>query len=243
MAEGRVVAIAGASSGIGRETALFLAKNGYRVAICARRKDLLNEIAEIIHGEGGEVLAIKADMTLWEEAQNFIQSTQLEFGRIDVLFNNAGAGIRFSDFDDLTIKEINDGIAINLTTVLYGCKAVLPYMKKQKEGHIINTTSILGKRARAGLAVYTAAKHGVHGFSRALFNEVKKYGVRVTILGPAMINTEWAEKTGIKLPFSKGKMLEKQDIAQVILQVIRTPAHFTLWNIDLMALDQTIDPL
>lgn len=109
-------------------------------------------------------------------------------------------------------------------------------------GHIINTTSILGKRARAGLAVYTAGKYGVDGFSRALFNEVKKYGVKVTILGPAMINTKWAEKAGIKLPFSKGRMLEEQDIAQVILQIIQTSAHFTLWNVDLITLDQTIDP-
>ena len=239
----KVVAIAGASSGIGKETALHLAKEGYAVSICARRESLLEEISESIRSRSGQVLTVKADLTKWDEARNFIQATVEEFGRIDVLFNNAGAGIRFTDFENLTVEEIEDGIAINLTSVLYGCKAVIPVMKKQKSGHIINTTSILGKRARAGLAVYTAGKHGVDGFSRALFNEVKKHGIKVTILGPTMIHTRWAEKAGIKVPFSKGKMLEPEDIAQVIQNIIETPSYFTIWSVDLMTLEQTIDPL
>lgn len=243
MAEGRVVAIAGASSGTGKAMASHLAKKGYRVSICARREKLVNEIVNSINESKGKAIAVKADMTRWEDAENFINRTVGEFGRVDVLVNNVGAGIRFTDFENLTLEEIDDGIAVNLTSVLYGCKAVIPMMKRQKGGHIINVTSLLGKRARAGFSVYTAGKHGVDGFSRALFNEVKKYGIKVSILGPAMINTQWAEKAGIEVPFSQGRMLEPEDIAGMVELLIETPDHFTVWAIDLMALDQTINPL
>jgi len=182
-------------------------------------------------------------MTDWEQAKSFVERTIDKFGRIDVMINNVGAGIKYADFDDLSIEEIDEGIKVNLMSVLYGCRAVIPYMKKQKGGYIINTSSILGKRSRSRLAVYTAGKHGVEGFSRSLYNEVKKYGIKVSILGPAMINTEWAAKTGIKLPFSKGRMLEPEDIATIIEFLISTPEYYTVWSIDLMALDQTIDPL
>ncbi len=90
--------------------------------------------------------------------------------------------------------------------------------------------------------MYTAGKHGVDGFSRALFNEVKKYGIKVSIFGPAMIDTQWAQKAGIEKPFAGGKILEAEDAAQVIEQLIATPDHYTVWNIDLIALAQTLDP-
>ena len=237
----KIVAISGASSGIGKAAAVHLAERGYGVAICARRKELLDEIAGLV--KGACIFPYQADMTEWEKAQSFIRHTQQKFGRIDVLFNNLGAGIRFTEFEDLTLEEIHEGIAVNLTSVLYGCKAVISIMKSQGSGHIINTTSILGKRARAGLSVYTAGKHGVDGFSRSLFNEVKKYGIKVSVLGPAMVNTRWAEKAGIKAPFTKGKMLEPEDVAHMLQVLIETAEHYTVWSIDIMALSQTIDPL
>jgi len=237
----KVIAISGASSGIGKAAAIHFAKQGYRVAICARRKDLLDEIARSV--KNAEIFPQQADMTKWDDVQNFIQKTHREFEKIDVLFNNLGAGVRFTDFEDLSLEEIREGIEVNLTSVLYGCKAVIPIMKSQGRGHIINTTSILGKRARAGLSVYTAGKHGVDGFSRSLFNEVKKYGIKVSVLGPAMVNTRWGEKAGIKTPSLKGKMLEPEDVAHILQMLVQTPDHYTVWSIDLMALSQTIDPL
>ncbi len=237
----KVVAISGASSGIGKAAAIHLAQQGYGVAICARRKELLDEIACSV--KNAVIFPQQADMTKWDDVQNFIRKTHQEFKKIDVLFNNLGAGIRFTEFEDLTLEEIREGIEVNLTSVLYGCKAVIPIMKSQGRGHIINTTSILGKRARAGLSVYTAGKHGVDGFSRSLFNEVKKYGIKVSVIGPAMVNTRWAEKAGIKTQFTKGKMLEPEDVAHMLQMLIETPDHYTVWSIDLMALTQTIDPL
>ncbi len=242
MKKHKVIAIAGASSGTGKAMAIHLAKNGYAVSICARREMLLQKIADSITHSGGKVIAIKADMTLWNDVQHFIRSTVDEFGRIDALINNVGAGIRSTDFEDLTVEEIDTGIAINLTSVLYGCKAVLPIMKKQSSGHIINVSSILGKRARSGLSVYTAGKHGVEGFSRALLNEVNKYGIKVSIFGPAAINTDWANKAGISLSESV-KFLDPESIAQAIKFLIETPDNTTVWNIDLISMEQTIDPI
>jgi NADP-dependent 3-hydroxy acid dehydrogenase YdfG len=242
MAETKVVAIAGASSGVGRATAVRLARGGYAVSLCARREDLLKEIASHIEKEGGRAVAIKADMTVWDEAERFIDRTVEVFGRVDVLFNNVGAGVRFTDFENMSVQEIDEAILVNLNSVLYGCRAVLPVMKKQKGGHIVNTTSILGKRARAGLAAYSAGKHGVDGFSRALFNEVKKYNIKVSILGPALIKTDWARKAGITTSFAKGG-LEPEDVAQALQYLIETPAHYAVWSMDLMALGQVIDPL
>lgn len=242
MSDERVVAIAGASSGVGRAAALRLARSGYAVSLCARRENLLKEIAAEIEKDGGKALAVKADMTKWPEAEEFIHRTVDTFGRVDVLFNNAGSGIRFTDFENMSVDEIDEAIAANLTYVLYGCKAVLPVMKRQKSGHIVNTTSILGKRARSGFAAYSAGKHGVDGFSRALFNEVKKYNVKVSILGPALINTDWAKKAGITTPFASGA-LEPEDVAEALQLLIETSSGYSIWSMDLMSLGQVIDPL
>ncbi|MCK4924305.1 MAG: SDR family oxidoreductase [Spirochaetes bacterium] len=242
MSDERVVAIAGASSGVGRAAALRLARSGYAVSLCARRENLLKEIAAEIEKDGGKALAVKADMTKWTESEKFIHRTVDTFGRVDVLFNNAGSGIRFTDFENMSVDEIDEAIAANLTYVLYGCKAVLPVMKRQKSGHIVNTTSILGKRARSGFAAYSAGKHGVDGFSRALFNEVKKYNIKVSILGPALINTDWAKKAGITTPFASGA-LEPEEVAEALQLLIETSSGYSIWSMDLMSLGQVIDPL
>jgi len=242
MAEKKVVAIAGASSGTGRAVAFRLARRGYVISICARREKLLKDIVDGITRDGGKAFSVRADMTKWEDAEGFIAGTVEAFGRVDVLFNNVGAGVRFTDFENMTVQEIDEAIQVNLTSVLYGCRAVLPVMKEQRSGHIVNTTSILGKRARAGLAAYSAGKHGVDGFSRALFNEVKKYNIKVSILGPALINTEWGKKAGINTPFSSGA-LEPEDVAQAFQFLIETTPNYSIWSMDLMALGQVIDPL
>lgn len=242
MADKKVVAIAGASSGTGRAMAEILAEQGYPVALAARREDLLKEIAVSITAAGGRALPVQADMGVWEQARAFIERTVSEYGRVDVLINNAGWGIRSTEFDELSIGEVEEGLAVNLTSVLYGCKAVLPAMKRQKGGHIINVSSILGKRSRSGLAVYTACKHGVEGFSRSLMNEVSKYGIRVSIFAPAAIRTPWAEKAGISL--SKDiRFLEAEDVARVVQLLIETAEHVNVWNLDVISRDQTIDPI
>ena len=246
MAEGfsrdRVIAVAGASSGSGRAMALHLASLGYPVTVAARRKEPLEELAGEIRSRGGKALAVQADLGVWEQARDFIERTVGEFGRIDVLINNAGWGVRAAEFADLDLEEIRRGVDVNLFTVLYGCRAALPHMKKQGRGHLINVSSILGKRGRMNLAVYSGCKHAVEGFSRALLNEVNGFGVKVSVLAPAAIRTEWAAKAGFPLD-PKIRVLEPEDLALVVQYLIETPKHFSIWNVDLMAIEQTINPL
>jgi 3-oxoacyl-[acyl-carrier protein] reductase len=238
----RIVAIAGASSGAGRAMAERLGSQGYAVALAARRGELIEQIADGIRRGGGKALAVPADLGVWAEAEAFVQKTAAEFGRIDVLVNNAGWGIRLADFDDLSIEEIDQGVAVNLMAVLYACRAALPVMKGQKSGHIINVSSILGKRSRAKLAVYTACKHAVEGFSRSLLNDANRFGIKVSVLAPAAIRTEWAAKAGGSLP-EKIRLLAAEDVARMIQTLIETEDHYTVWNMDLIALEQSIEPL
>ena len=238
----KIVAIAGASSGSGKAMAEYLAGKGYGVALAARRGQLLEEIAGAIRQGGGRALAVPADLGVWAEAEGFVHKTLAEFGRIDVLVNNAGWGIRAADFDDLSIEEIDQGVAVNLMSVLYACRAVLPIMKTQKSGHIINVSSILGKRSRSKLAVYTACKHAVEGFSRSLLNDANRFGIKVSILAPAAIRTDWAAKAGASLP-EKIRLLAAEDIARMVECLIETGDHYTVWNMDVIALEQSIEPL
>jgi NADP-dependent 3-hydroxy acid dehydrogenase YdfG len=237
-----VVAIAGASSGAGRAMALHLAARGYPVAACARRQAPLEELAAEIRGKGGRALAVRADMAVWEEAEGFVERVVGEYGRIDVLVNNAGWGVRFAPFDSLSVEEILQGVGANLYTVLYGCRAAIPHMKRQRSGHLINVSSILGKRGRMNLAVYTACKHAVEGFSRALVNEVNAHGIKVSLLAPGAIRTEWAAKAGFAVD-PKTQILRPEDLALVVQYLIETPKHFSIWNLDLMALEQVFNPL
>lgn len=238
----RVVAIAGASSGIGEAVALLLAEKGYTVSLAARRERLLQSIKGEIQAGGGKAEYFPADLTIWKNVKDFIDGTVEKFGRVDVLFNNIGAGIKNTPFDELSIEEIDRGIAVNLTATLYGCRAVLPYMKKKRSGHIINTTSILGIRARSGLAVYTAGKHGVDGFSRALLNEVNEFGIKVSVLAPAAVQTKWAEKAGIDIS-NPETFLSAENVAKVVWMMIELSTDFNIWNTDIISLNQKIDPL
>ena len=238
----KIVAIAGASSGTGREMATYLAGLGYAVSFSARREKLLDELESEIKAKGGEAMAVRADMAIWEEAKRFIEETVNRYGRIDVLVNNVGAGIRFADFDDYSIEEIEQGVAVNLMSVIYASKAAIPHMKKESSGHIINVSSILGKLSRSGFAIYSAAKQGVEGFSRALLNEVRKHGIKVSILAPAAIQTAWAEKAGVELP-KDTHFLQPGDLAKAVQILIETPPHVDIWNLDMISLEQVIDPI
>jgi dihydroxycyclohexadiene carboxylate dehydrogenase len=240
MGGNKVVAIAGASSGTGAALAEYLARHGHAVSLCARREINLHEIRDAITAAGGKAMALKADMSVWEEAERFVQRTVRDFGRIDVLINNAGAGIRYGDFASLSIAEIDEGVTVNLLTVLYGCRAVLPYMIEQGRGQIINMSSVWGKQARKGLAVYSAARHAVEGFSRALFQEVSTYGIKVSILAPGAIDSEWARKCGMDNS-ERGRWLKPADIAALIGQLIDTPEGVNIWNLDCLSMDQPAD--
>ena len=189
-----IILITGASSGIGAALAIDLAKFGAKVAICARRTELLEKVAVEIKAAGGVPLVITADLSKKDEAEGAVLKTIEKFGGIDILVNNAGRG-NLASVEDTTPEQIESMFALNVFSLWYTTAAALPHMKQQRRGHIINISSIVGKIAYPFNSAYIAAKHAVVGFTAALRTELVETGVEATVICPAGVETEWASVT------------------------------------------------
>ena len=190
--EGKVVVITGASSGLGEAAARHLAEQGATVVLGARRADRIDELAAQINAAGGKALALQTDVTDPAQVQALVDAAVAQFGRIDVMLNNAGL-MPHSPLDRREIDDWNREIDVNIKGVLYGIAAALPYMERQKSGHIINTSSVAGHKVGVNNAVYSATKHAVRVISEGLRQEVKPYGLRTTIISPGAVATELVE--------------------------------------------------
>ena len=186
--KGKVVVITGASSGIGEETASLLAENGAKLVLGARRIDKLEEIQQKI---GNNVSIQKTDVTNADDVNTLIETAYNDFGRVDVLINNAGL-MPQSFLDKNKQDEWNQMIDVNIKGVLYGIGAALPYMRKQNSGHIINLASVAGHAVFPGSAVYSGTKYAVRAITEGLRQEESTVGsnIRTTILSPGAIDTE-----------------------------------------------------
>lgn len=188
---GKVVVITGASSGIGETAARHLAARGASVALGARRKDRLEALAREIRDAGGRAQAFVTDVTRRADVEALVQGALRAFGSVDVIVNNAGL-MPLSPFDRLKVDDWDRMIDVNIKGVLYGIAAVLPIMKRQQSGHIINVSSVAGHKVRPGNAVYAATKHAVRAISEGLRQEAKPH-IRTTIISPGAVATELAE--------------------------------------------------
>jgi NADP-dependent 3-hydroxy acid dehydrogenase YdfG len=186
----KVVIITGASSGIGEATARMLTKNGAKVVLGARRLDRLELIATEIHAEGGIAEYQALDVTQRDQLIAIAQLAKDKFGRIDVMINNAGV-MPLSTLDQLKVDEWDRMIDVNIKGVLYGIAAVLPIMKAQKSGQIINISSIGGHAVSPTAAVYCATKFAVGAISEGLRQEVGG-DIRVTVISPGVTESELA---------------------------------------------------
>ncbi|MDP9052273.1 MAG: SDR family oxidoreductase [Acidobacteriota bacterium] len=187
--EGKVVVITGASSGLGEATARLLCAQGARVVLGARRADRIQSLADELSRNGGKALAVATDVTQCEQVKGLVDAAVQSYGRMDVMINNAGL-MPHSPLERLKIDDWNRTIDVNIKGVLYGIAAVLPYMKQQKAGHIINVSSVAGHKVRPGSAVYAATKHAVLALSEGLRQEVKPYNIRTTVISPGAVATE-----------------------------------------------------
>ena len=227
---GRVVAITGASSGIGEATALACAKAGAAVALAARRTERIDALAARIEGEGGRALAITADVGDEEQANAFVQRAHAELGRLDALVNNAGVML-LGPIAGAPTEEWRRMIEVNVFGVLYCTHAALPLMIEQGSGHVVNVSSVAGRFARAGSGVYNLTKFGVGAFSEALRQEVAPMGLRVTLIEPGAVATELPEHNRPEIQevirgiFKDVEPLRSEDIAQGILDAIGAPAN------------------
>ena len=189
---GKVVVITGASSGLGEAAARQLSARGAPVVLGARRIDRLKALAGELTRAGGKAIAVATDVTSRYEVQRLVDAAMHDYGRIDVMINNAGL-MPQSPLSRLKTSEWDRMIDVNIKGVLYGIAAALPYMERQKAGHFINVSSVAGHKVRGGGAVYAATKHAVRVISEGLRQEVKPFGIRTTVISPGAIATELPE--------------------------------------------------
>ena len=185
--ENKVIAITGASSGIGEATAKLLAKNGAKVVLGARRTDKLEKLVEAIHASGGTAEFKAVDVTNREDVKAFIHFAKDKFDRVDVIFNNAGV-MPLSPMNALKVEEWDTMIDVNIRGVLNGIAAGLPIMEAQGGGQFINTASIGAHVVAPTAAVYCATKYAVWALSEGLRQESKT--IRVTTISPGVVETE-----------------------------------------------------
>lgn len=222
MKDKKVVLITGASSGIGAAAARLFAENGYHTVVADRAVKGMEALAVEITAQGGNAYAVNADVSDLASVQRMVQSALGEYGRIDVLVNNAGIG-RLRWLEELDpVTEIAAQININLLGTIQTTRAVLSQMLERRSGHIINIASIAGFSAAPTYSIYAAGKFGVRGFSQALRREVGILGVKVSTIYPGGVDTDFARQTGMQRKTGrttpKSLLLSAEDVAQVILK-------------------------
>jgi NADP-dependent 3-hydroxy acid dehydrogenase YdfG len=230
--EGKVAAITGASSGIGEATAIALAGAGARVSLGARRKDRLDDLAERISSDGGRALAVEVDVGDQAEAESFLSRTADELGGLDILINNAGVML-LGPVEGADAEHWRRMVDVNVLGLLYCTHAALPLMREHGGGHIVNVSSVAGRHATFGSAVYNLTKFGVTGFSEALRQEALNSNIRVTVVEPGFVATELQghnEHPAVREALEKfrsdiGTVLDAEDIARGILYAVSQPEH------------------
>jgi clavulanate-9-aldehyde reducatase len=230
--EGRVAAVTGASSGIGEATALALAGAGAAVSLGARRTDRIEALAKRIEDEGGRAAAIEVDVADEVASRSFIEQTRDQLGGLHSLINNAGVML-LGPVEGADLDEWRQMIDVNVMGLLYCTHAALPIMRAAGGGHIVNVSSVAGRNAAAGAAVYNFTKFGVTGFSEALRQEALHCNVRVTCVEPGFVETELQGhnanplvQQGIKKSREQiGDVLHADDIAGAILYAISQPEN------------------
>lgn len=224
----KVVLITGASSGFGEDSARLFAKEGCKVVLAARRLDRLQALAAEIQSEGGEALAVPVDISVRAEIELMVQTALDLYGRIDILFNNAGFG-GVDWFENLKPeRHIETLIRVNLIGTMLVTRAVLPHLIKQRSGHIINMSSVAGLIAPPLITTYSASKYGVRAFTDALRREVAPFGIKVSGIYPGPAATEFGrrlEKTRARASINRFVNLRMTSayVARRVVDVAKRP--------------------
>ncbi|SHJ10554.1 SDR family oxidoreductase [Aquimarina spongiae] len=239
-----VFIITGASSGIGKATALKLAKNNVSVVLTARREEKLEKLKDEIERNGGKALVVTADVTKKEDFEKVVSKTLEEYKTINGIINNAGL-MPLSYIKNLKTDEWETMVDVNIKGVLNGVAAILPTLIKNKGGHIVNISSTAAYKYFPGGAVYCATKAAVKMFSEGLRQELApKYGINVTSIEPGAVSTELLDTITDKEILEKMSVmkemttLESEDIADAIYYAITQPERVNINDVYIMPSEQ-----
>lgn len=230
------VLITGATSGYGLETAKLFKEKGYTVIIASRNPEKVSACVEKYGFDKGYTLDV-TDYDRWEEVRDEIVK---DFGGIDILVNNAGAGISIVDTVDQTKENIDKIIALNLTSAIYGSKIFAPIMKEQKDGVIVNISSICARHQWAAWTVYGCAKAGLLSFSKGLYAELRPYGIRVSCVMPGQASTGFQHNSGIG---EVEESLKVTDIANAVYYCASQPDKVVIEEVTVWGTSQDVQPL
>ena len=235
--DGTVAFVTGASSGIGAATARQLAANGAAVALVARRRDRLDELATEIGDAGGNALAIECDVTDRKQATDAVETTVAQFGRLDTLVNNAGVML-LGPAEGAPLSEWERMVELNILGLLYCAHASIAHLVNAAEtsprqvADMVNISSVAGRVARNGNGVYSLTKHGVGAFSESLRQELSRRHVRVSLVEPGATRTELVfhnrPEVLENLRNQSGQTMEAADIADAITYIVTRPRHVAI---------------
>ncbi|HWI71984.1 MAG TPA: SDR family NAD(P)-dependent oxidoreductase [Baekduia sp.] len=230
---GQVVAVTGASSGIGEATALAAAEAGAAVALAARRTERIEALAARINDAGGRAIAVTTDVSDETQARAFVEATIGRLGRLDALVNNAGVML-LGPIPGAPTDEWRRMIDANIYGVIYTTHAAVPHLIERGSGHVVTISSVAGVRASAGSAVYNLTKFGVNAFSEALRQELAEHNVRVTVVEPGAVTTELRDHLRPEIReqqntrFAGVTPLAAADVANAVIYALGQPEHVSL---------------
>lgn len=211
---GKVAVVTGAGRGIGRAVALALARSGAGVALAARSESEIRTVLAEIEAGGGSGAAFPTDVSSEEDVVRLFRRVREDFGRLDVLVNNAGLGI-FGPLEHVRVEDLDRVLAVNVRGTLLCAREALKIMKPARRGYVINVASVVGFRGYANQSAYAASKHAVMGLTKSLALEAQPFGIRVSAVLPGGVDTDLVRKARPDIP--PEDLLQPEDIAGAVL--------------------------
>lgn len=240
----KIALITGATSGIGKATAIKLAENGYNLILCGRRIKKLEELEKTL-SKNVKIHSLVFDVRDKMAVEKQINSLPIEWGKIDILVNNAGNAHGSSSIDKGEIEDWDAMIDGNVKGLLYVSKNVIPQMVESKTGHIINISSVAGKQTYENGAVYCASKKAVEAISEGMRLDLTQHGIKITNIAPGAVATEFSEvrfkgdKERARKVYEGYEPLLAEDVADIIFYVINAPSRVTIADVTLYAKSQS----
>jgi 3-oxoacyl-[acyl-carrier protein] reductase len=223
--------VTGATQGIGRATAFALGRAGYRIGACARTAAKVDAVVAELRAEGIEAAGSAADVSDPAQVGRAVAAITGELGDVGLLVNNAGVLIA-RPFEELTLEDWDTTMATNLRGLFLVTRAVLPAMRRRREGTVVNVASLAGRNGFVGGTAYAASKHGVLGFSRSLMLEVRKEGIRVIAICPGSVDTGMLREQPL-LKSDPQRILRPEDVADAIVHAVQLPQRALVSELDI----------